>query len=503
MSNNKEQNINKTNNTNNITDTVFFINESYDKLSYFDLYGNSVLMFIFITLFVFGVFVYCKVMQNTKPIADDWENQRCKPQNILFAGLITHPEGSSAFQYTSDNFQYCVQNILTNIVGYSLEPFQYMINSLIQIFGHFSISIQQIRILINKIRNNFRIFTEDVLTKLLNVIIPMQKMFITLMDVFQKIQGTMTASLYTMLGSYYTLQALMAAILDFIIKVLAALSIIIVGLWVTPFTTPAAASMSAVFLSISTPLAVIIYFMKRVLHIEPNSEIPKLRCFDEYTLITLENKDKIYIKDIKVGDKLFNGSYVTAKIKVTSENLKIYRLNNIIVSESHLVNYENKWIRICEHPNAEQIDYHKPFLYCLNTSNKLIELNGYKFSDWDEIIDDKFEILKNKNNNINFLENIHEFLDDGFEENTIINLHKNKSQKKIKEIIIGDILENGSIVYGIVELEANNITKYIKQANNNNKLYHLLTTNGMFTVYDNMNSTIINDYNHLIDKFII
>jgi hypothetical protein len=361
MSNNKKQiNIDNTNNDIIMTDTVFFINETYDKLSYFDLYGNSVIIFIFVTLIVFIVFSYCKVMQTKEYIADDWINQRCKPQNMLFAGLITHPEDTTAFQYTSDNFQFCIQNILTNITGYALEPFQFMIKSLVTIFTEFANSIQQTREVINKLRNNFKEFSQDVLSRILNIMIPMQKMFIALMDIFQKIQGTMTAGLYTMLGSYYTLQALMGAILELIVKMLVTLVIIIVGLWVMPFTWPAAASMSAVFLAISIPLAIIIYFMTEVLHIK-TSGIPKLRCFDEYTLISLENTDKIHIKNINVGDKLSNGSYVTAKIKVTSENLKIYRLNNIIVSESHLVNYNNNWIRVDQHPTAKQIMYNKKY----------------------------------------------------------------------------------------------------------------------------------------------
>jgi len=500
MSNNKQQiNNNNTNNDMKITETIFFINETYDNLSYFDLYGNSVMIFIFMTLFVFTVFSYCKVMQSKEIIADDWTNQRCKPQNMLFAGLITHPEDSTAFQYTSDNFQYCIQNILTNITGYALEPFQFMINSLTQIFIGFSNSIQQIRELISKIRNNLREFAENILNRVLNIMIPIQKMFIALMDTFQKIQGTMTASLYTMLGSYYALQSLMGAILELIVRLLVTLVIIIVGLWVMPFTWPAAAGMSAVFLAISIPMAIIVYFMTEVLHIR-TSAIPRLRCFDEHTMIQLENTDKIYIKNINIGDKLLNGSYVTAKIKVTSENLKIFKLDNIIVSESHLVNYKNKWIRIHEHPDAKQINYDKNYLYCLNTSNKLIELDGHIFSDWDEIVDDKFNILKNKNNKIQNLENIHEFLDDGFHENTIIKL--DKSNKKIKEINIGDILENGSIVYGIVEVENKKLRKYMNK-NIYNKLYHLLTTNGFFTILQKINSVDIKDYNNLIDKFII
>jgi hypothetical protein len=480
----------------NMNKTMNFINETYDKLSYFDLYGNSVIIFIFATLFVFMVFSYCKVIQSKETIADDWINQRCKPQNILFAGLITGPKDSTAFQYTSENFQFCIQNILTNITGYALNPFYFMIDSIVKIFTELANSIQNIRESINRLRTNFREFAENILNRILDIMIPIQKMFISLMDVFQKIQGVMTSGLYTMLGSYYTLQSLMGAILELFIRMLVILVLIIVGLWVMPFTWPAASAMSAVFLAISIPLSIIIFFMKEVLHIK-SSSLPKLRCFDEYTLISLENKDKIHIKNINVGDKLSNGSYVTAKIQVTSANLKIYQLGNIIVSESHLVKYNGKWIRVVEHPDAKEIIYNKEFLYCLNTSNKIMEIDGFVFSDWDEIIEDKLSILNKYNKNIKNVENIHEFLDDGFEENTIV------MNKKIQEIMIGDILENDAFVYGIVEVETNKLRKYINKnvpnKNRPNKLYHLLTTDGNLII----NTKNVKDYNNLIDKIII
>jgi len=288
----------------------------------------------------------------------------------------------------------------------------------------------------------------------------------------------------------------MGAILELFIRMLVILVLIIVGLWVIPFTWPAASAMSAVFLAISIPLSIIIFFMKEVLHIK-SSSLPRLRCFDEYTLISLENKDKIHIKNINVGDKLSNGSYVTAKIKVTSANLKIYQIGNIIVSESHLVKYNSKWIRVIEHPDAKKIIYNKEFLYCLNTSNKIMEIDGFVFSDWDEIIEDKLSILNKYNKNIKNVENIHEFLDDGFEENTIV------MNKKIQEIMIGDILENGAFIYGIVEVETNKLRKYINKnvpnKNRLNKLYHLLTTDGNLII----NKKNVKDYNNIIDKIMI
>ena len=176
--------------------------------------------------------------------------------------------------------------------------------------------------------------------------------------------------------------------------------------------------------------------------------------------------------------------------------MKIFQLNDIIVSESHLVEYNNQWIRVGQHPNAEEITYNKPFLYCLNTSNKIIELGGVIFSDWDEITNNELQALNKENKNITNLENIHEILDNGFEENTEIYLHKNK--KQISQIKIGDILENGSVVYGLVEIEARKLRKY-RNKRSPNKLYHLLTTDGRLII----NSVDVKDYNNIIDKFII
>ena len=54
---NANTNVNANANANaNINATLLLINETYDKLTYFDLYGNSVILFIFMTLFVFVVF---------------------------------------------------------------------------------------------------------------------------------------------------------------------------------------------------------------------------------------------------------------------------------------------------------------------------------------------------------------------------------------------------------------------------------------------------------------
>jgi hypothetical protein len=106
-----------------------YINKIYDNLSYYDMYGTTIIIFILITLFVFYVYTYFKVIQIQDEIVSDWTNQRCNPKYLPFAGYITHPEGTTAFDYTTENFQYCIQNIQNTVVGQALQPFNYLINS--------------------------------------------------------------------------------------------------------------------------------------------------------------------------------------------------------------------------------------------------------------------------------------------------------------------------------------------------------------------------------------
>ena len=97
------------------------IKKMYEKVGYFDQYGGSVILFILVSIVLFLLISYCYIMINAQPIIDDWANQRCKPNVIPFAGLLTHPEGVSASDYTKQNFTYCTQNILSSIFLYFLR----------------------------------------------------------------------------------------------------------------------------------------------------------------------------------------------------------------------------------------------------------------------------------------------------------------------------------------------------------------------------------------------
>lgn len=470
--------------------TTKFINSVYDGLTYYDLYGTSVFLFFILTIITILAFIYSRILLSKEEIASDWENQRCKPQNIPFAGYISKPSDKTAFEYTNENFQYCIQDILLDISEKSLQPFNFMVDSLTSIFSRISESIQKIREILASIRNNIKKIIKDIMNRILNIIIPLQTMLISLTDIFNKTQGILTAGLYTALGSYYTLQSLMGAILELIIKMLVALVIMIVGLWLVPFTQPMAATMSAVFLSISIPLAIIVIFMKKYLHIG-SSKIPKLRCFDENTFFKLKSGENIKIKDLKLNSKLSDNSTIISLIKVSSNDLIMYNLNGIIVSESHVVKYKNRWIMVKYHPNAIQINnYDNPYLYCINTDKKIFKLNDILYTDWDEVYDETLE----KYNNLT----IKQF---GFNSLSKVKMIDG-SEKNISDISIGDILFGKNIVYGIVELtdleKKEKKEEKEKEEEKEKKLYNLLISGKYFIV----NNNLTHDYNYIISTIL-
>jgi hypothetical protein len=531
------------------------VKKMYENLTYFDQYGLSLIIFIIITVLLVICMAACVALTNVQQIQQDWPNQRCKPYIIPIAGLINKPPNMSYSEYTSQNFTYCTQNILQNISGFAVEPITFATNALTSIVNGIKDAINDIRGMTSKIRTFFANVSEEIMGRLLNIMIPLQQIIISFKDFIAKVQGTMTAALFTVFGSYISLQSLLGVIVNFIVTILIALAAMIAIFWIFPFTWGTAITSTAIFVAISVPLAILLTFMTDVLGINTNLTIPSVKCFDKNTSFKMNNGTIKSIMEVYVGEKLFDNSLITAKIIVETSNSVMYNLNGIIVSDTHIVNYNGKWVRVDEHPLSKKIlHYSEPYLYCINTDKKTIILNDTIFSDWDEIYDEELEKIKSmkiKNIKEKYNENIycnndieipnidfHKYLDGGFNENTQIKL-KNGMVKKIKHISIGDILEKGEKVYGMVEIDGINLieqsiynlgkNKYIEGGVNLNicdrniqitstldldikskckknkklneidhKLYHLLTDKKVFSI----NGIQFYDYNSCIDLFL-
>ena len=175
----------------------------------------------------------------------------------------------------------------------------------------------------------------------------------------------------------------------------------------------------------------------------------KLRhCFDSDTNIYLMSGNTVKISKIKLGDVLKDGGAVTAIYKARYDKRhEMFLLRNTIVTGDHQVLHNDNYIEVRHHPESKIIEkYNKRYLYCISTSNKTIEIDDIKFSDWDELT--KEEKLRLNTSDI------HRDLEGGFSANTEIQLQN--TVKAIKDIKLGDKLVTGETVLGIMQIDSKN-----------------------------------------------
>ena len=218
-------------------ETYKVINGIYKKTGFLDKYGGSMWITVILLLIFFVIISYYQVFNNLQPIKADWVNQRCSPMVIPFAGLINPPppEKMSAFDFTSQNFTFCIQNILSSIANIFLAPIHYVVNSFSKILNGLLEAVQEIRKLFNSIRTAVGEISGEIMGKILSVLIPIQYMIIKIKDIMNKTQGIMLAGIYTLMGVYQTLIALFGAIIQIVSSILISIAVIMLVLYFIPF----------------------------------------------------------------------------------------------------------------------------------------------------------------------------------------------------------------------------------------------------------------------------
>jgi len=211
------------------------INNIYSKAGFLEKYGGSLWLMIILVLVFFVAISYYYILNNIQPIKADWVNQKCNPSVIPFAGLINKPDNQTAFQFTASNFNNCIYSILTDIINIVLAPIYYLVNVIVDSLKLVVNAVQSIRNVINGLRNALVSVSSEIMGRTLNFLIPLQQIIIKISNMFQQTQGVMTASIYTLLGTYDTIIASVTGIVNIITSILLSLASIIVVLFAIPF----------------------------------------------------------------------------------------------------------------------------------------------------------------------------------------------------------------------------------------------------------------------------
>lgn len=356
-------------------------------------------------------------------IEADWPNQRCK------AGL---------FIGGKDNIAFCTKQIIAGVTAEATQPLTYGASQMTGVFGNVSNQLQSVRVMLDYLRNSMSNIVRDILGRTMMVIIPLQTTIITVKDVINRMIAVLTTAMYMGIATILTMKQILETIVNFVIVILISLAALIVVMWVFPFTWSAAILFTAIFVSISIPLLGFVKAVSKVTDLGIMN-IPKAPhvCFDKYTAIQLRNGSPCPMFRLKLGEQLADGSFVTAKLKLLADKCKMYYLNGVLVTGSHLVKWKTTWIPVEKHPLAIRVPYYtRQYVYCINTTNGRIKVGGMTFTDWDEMLEEDF-IRKRPSEKIHLAEGC----------------------KKIKNIKVGEKLKSGNIVTGVAKMLKQNRNK--------------------------------------------
>jgi hypothetical protein len=262
---------------------LLYKNKTFDQLL------TDVLLAMLIFLLYSFAFVYFKLKKNKLHIRENWNTYKCNPAYMPFAGAIMEPSNMTELEYVQENFQYCFQNVLKEIVVLFLNPLYYTQSVAGNLIAGIARALNQLRELINLIRSALSSVMAEIFGRSLNVMNPIILIIISVRDIIGKILGVITAYLYTIYGAYQTLVSGLKSIFQLIVIILIIMGAVIVAAWIAlaialifgPFGVPAAIAATtiatvttAIFVAIAIPLGFIAHFLARTLRVSGLSVIP-------------------------------------------------------------------------------------------------------------------------------------------------------------------------------------------------------------------------------------
>lgn len=174
----------------------------YKNRGYFDRYGGDVmisLVIILLTLLLTGYSNYQSVLAEVKL---NWNQHRCNPIYMPFAGVIMPQAGMSATETTTANFSYCIKQDASAVFSIAIMPLEFGLYLTIDFIDATLESIMAFMGFIQWLKQQLGGIFATLYEKIINFLIPLIEMIVYLRDMIAKLNGVAITSLYTIMNIY-------------------------------------------------------------------------------------------------------------------------------------------------------------------------------------------------------------------------------------------------------------------------------------------------------------
>jgi hypothetical protein len=174
----------------------------YKNRGYFDRYGGDVmisLLLIVLTVLVTGYSNYQSIMAE---VQRNWNQHRCNPIYMPFAGVIMPQAGMSVTETTSTNFAYCIKQDASAVFSIAMMPFEFGMYLVIDFIDAVLESIMAFMVFIHWLKQQLGGIFDTIYEKIINFLIPLIETIVYLRDMIAKLNGIAITSLYTVMNIY-------------------------------------------------------------------------------------------------------------------------------------------------------------------------------------------------------------------------------------------------------------------------------------------------------------
>lgn len=332
-------------------------------------------------------------------IGRNWTSRRCDPGVVAMAGFFKPATDTrTAAQFASDNWSFCQKEYVQSAIRQAAA----IPKELADAEGAVANTMRGIASAVADVFFDVWKFCYEAYSAFMDRMKGVAKLFHNFMIQLHSIVGRLQAAalsivfgLISMIAAYISATQLVLIVAIIIIGILIALQIILFFLLLP---------ISGLIITITAIISVVVVAIATAIAAAMVAELfTPGACFAAGTRVLLASGVAAPIETVRVGDRLRDGSTVTATHRFRLRE-RFWTLDGIRVTGDHLVQDPEtpaRRIRVRDHPDANLVmDSDEPpevDLWCLTTTGRRIPVQGrtsaHVFADWEEL-DDGDEVGK-------------------------------------------------------------------------------------------------------------
>lgn len=198
----------------------------YEKQGYLEMHGSDILYTILIFIITVIISSFSGYYAIVNELKSNWNQNKCIPIVMPFAGIIMPKPGQTFAETTFENFNYCIQQDISQIFSIIMMPFEFIMYLTI-IF--LETTVDSIVLVVNTlkwIKSQITGILEEFFNKVINFVIPVVEIVVRIRDIISKITGVVTTCLFTMITIYDITISGVISILTILVNLL----IILIGI---------------------------------------------------------------------------------------------------------------------------------------------------------------------------------------------------------------------------------------------------------------------------------